>query len=86
MYKNATHLFPNAGEDDEEGQEDGEEDEVQCEGVHVPRDRGAVAVAVQGGAAIGPERVEPTLHDGVTPLQQTSRGVRPSGYTNSSKY
>lgn len=73
-----THLFADAGEDDEKGEEDGEEDEVQCESVHVPRDRRSVVVAVQGGAAIVSERVEPALHDGVAPLKQPSTDVNTS--------
>lgn len=57
-----THLFSDAGEDYQEGQEDGEEYDVECERLHIACDGCAVAVGVQRRASVIPEGVEPALH------------------------
>lgn len=46
------HLFSDARDDGEEGQEDGEEEEDDGDGGHIAGDAGAVAVGVEGWAAI----------------------------------
>ena len=53
-------LPPHPGEDDDEGQEEGDEDDVEGEGGHVRRDRGPVAVGVERGAAILAKRIKPS--------------------------
>lgn len=56
------YLLSDSGKDDEERDEQSEEYEVHSDGLDVTRDGGPVAVAVQCGAAIASERVEPACH------------------------
>lgn len=56
------NLFPDAGEDSEEGDVECERGDEQRKRRHISRDGRAVVVRIQGRPAFLAERVEPPLH------------------------
>ena len=59
-----THLFPDAREDDEEGEVEGGEDGAEGDGGGVAGHGRPVARRVQRGPAVLAEQVEPAAHLG----------------------
>ena len=56
------YLFPDAGEDDNEGDEERYEDDAEGDGGHVTGHSCPVGVVVQRRTAVVTESVEPTSH------------------------
>ena len=56
------NLFPDAGEDDEKGSEQRDEDDTQRDGGHVCGDGRPIGVIVKSGTAIVSKRIEPASH------------------------
>lgn len=53
-------LTSHSGEDDDEGQEKGDEYDVECQRGHVRGDGSSVAVGVEGGTSVLAKRIKPS--------------------------
>ena len=58
----AAYLFADAGEDDEEGHEERDEDDAQRDGRYISGHGRPVGVIVQGRSSVVTKRIEPASH------------------------